>query len=1015
LFKPMIGQTVSHYRILDKLGEGAMGVVYEAEDTHLGRRVAIKFPSSIAVDKDFRLRFLREARAVSTFSHHNIAAIYDYGETGVDGGGESRPFIVMELIKGSSLAELLQEGALTLKRSVQIIAEVAEALSEAHLHGVVHRDVKPSNVLVNERGEVKVLDFGLAKQLNEETVQAVDSDARTLFAAQTRSGMLIGTPLYLSPEQARGGLVDGRSDLFALGALLYECITGRAAFSGTGVLEIAGQVLHVNPPSPSEVNPLVPLELDRITMKALEKRPEARYQSAEEMLIDLRAVCDSMGGCGEAPRAEKQSALAGGTQGSALTAFAKALRRPRLSLGLLLVSFVLLAFIAWGVMRSFRPLPYRASAEAQRWYDTGTAALRDGLYYQASKALSQAINIDENFALAHARYAEALMELDYIDKAKDELLRVADLAPDRTGLLPMDALYLDAVSASVRGDFQGAIDAYSRIARLSPNDPQVYVDLGRAYENNENTDKAIESYVRATALDRQYATAHLRAGVLYGRQQQLDNAKAAFDKADELYQALSKVEGRAEVFYQRGALLLKSGKIAEARKETEQALELSEAINNLPQQIKAMLQLVYILQHEGETAEAEKLASAAVSLAQANNMENMTALGFTDLGTVFLMRSDYAEAEKYFQQGLEFARRYKTRHTEARALLLLGSLRIQQSNPDEAATFIEQALSFYRQGGYRTEVSRALILLGRVNRMKGDYEAALKVYRQQLQLAEEVNDQWQKALALEGMGTVLAYQERYPEALSYFEQRYAASKALSNQTGMGYGLIELGGVLQEMGRYDDARAMLDEALKLVDRPDGGFKVLSVFAHQADAELLLSQRLFVPAREKSRKALSLTGSQYRESTIEAKRILGLALGFSGAAREGRRWCEEALEMAERSKNPWLISRAQLALSEIMLEGGDSQGALAMAREAQGRFARVGQSASEWRALLVAARASLRLKDEAKAREYAAQAARALSSLEAKWGADIYGRYLMRPDVQYFRKRLNEEFALSQVMN
>jgi serine/threonine protein kinase/Flp pilus assembly protein TadD len=1009
----MIGRTVSHYRITEKLGEGAMGVVYAAEDTHLGRRVAVKFPSRSCVNPDFRLRFLREARAISTFSHRNIAAIYDYGETLDNADGEAQPFIVMELLEGASLADLMREGSLTLRRLVEIVADVAEALAEAHRHGVIHRDVKPSNVLITERGEVKVLDFGLAKQINEEAVQTANSDARTLFAAQTRSGVVIGTPLYLSPEQAKGGVIDGRSDLFALGALLYEGLTSKPAFGGAGMLEIAAQVLHVDPPPPSQVNRRVPSELDRITMKALEKRPEARYQSAEDILVDLRAAHERLED--EDAQSAKRSEAADPEQASALTVFSKALRRPRLSLRLILIAVALLGLVAWGVMRSLSPKPYHVSPEARKWYDNGTAALRDGLYYQASKALEQAISLDGNFALAHARYAESLMELDYIDKAKDELLRVADLAPNRAGLLPLDALYLDAVTAGVRRDFSGAIEAYGRIARLAPNDPQVYVDLGRAYENNEDTNKAIESYTKATTLDGQYATAQLRAGVLYGRQQQLSNAFAAFDKADELYQALSKIEGRAEVFYQRASLLVRSGKIAEARKNSEQALELAKAINNQPQQIKTMLQMVYILQQEGETAEAQKLASAAVDLAQANNMENLTAMGFIDLGTVYLLRSDYTEAEKYIKQGLEFAQRFKARHTEARAMLLLGSLRVQQSNGDEAAAYVEQALPFYRQGGYRTEVSQALILLGRVNRMKGDYEAALKVYQEQLALAEEVNDQRQKTLSLEGMGTILAYQERYPEALGYFEQRYAISKSLGNQTGIGYGLVELGGVLQEMGRYDEARTRLDEAINLVDRPDGGFKVLSVFAYQTSAESLLSQRLFAEAKEKSRNALALAGAQYRESTIEAKRILGLALGLSGSAREGRQWCEEALEMATVSKNPWLIARAKLALSEVMLEDNDPQGALTSAREAGESFARTGQAASEWRAWLVAARASLRLKDEAKAREYAASSSRALSSLEEKWGTEVYNRYLTRPDVQHFRKRLNEEFALSPEKN
>jgi serine/threonine protein kinase/tetratricopeptide (TPR) repeat protein len=1005
----MIGQTVSHYRILEKLGEGGMGIVYAAEDLHLGRRVAIKFPTKASVENDYRLRFLREARAVSTLSHQHIAAIYDYGEAPDAASGQDQPFIVMELIKGTSLAELMHDGALTIKRAVEIIADVADALTEAHHHGVVHRDIKPSNVFISERGEVKVLDFGLAKQLNEENLRKTGSDARTLFATQTRSGVVVGTPLYLSPEQARGGVVDGRSDLFALGALLYECIAGQPAFSGAGVMEIAGQVLHVDPPPPSKINGRVPPELDRITMKALAKKPEARYQSADEMLVDLRAMHEALTD-DDSYRTERLS-TARAKNSSLLVTLTDALRRPRLSLGLVLLGVAVAALIIWGAVRWLRPQPYKASAEAQRWYDNGTAALRDGLFSQASNTLERAINADGNFALAHARYAEALMELDYVDKAKDELLRASTLAPDRTGLMPLDALYLEAITASVRRDFTSAIETYKVIASLAPNDPQVYVDLGRAYENNEEPSKAIESYVKATELDPQYATAHLRAGVLYGRQQGLPGAAAAFDKADQIYQALGKVEGRAEVFYQRGALSIRSGKIAEARQQLQQALELSQAVNSQSQQIKTMLQLVYVLRHEGEMGQAEKLASDAVSLAQANNMEGMTARGLVDLGSVFFLRGEYVEAEKYFKQGLDLAERYKASRNRARAQLMLGSLRLQQGNADEALFYVEQALPFYRQGGYRVEVSRALIMLGRVNRLKGAYDAALEAYRQQLQMAEEVNDQYQKALALEGIGTVLAALEQYPEALKYFEQKYAISKSLGSQMDAGYGLVERSGALSEMGRYEEARPLLDEAFTLASRPGGEIKALLAVINLNAAEIALSQQLFPLAREKSQQAIALTDAR-NETAIEAKRVLGLALALSGAAREGLAACESALEMATKSKNPWLISRAQLALAQILLLVNDSQGALKNALAAQSSFERAGQQASEWRAWLLAARASRRLNDEVKAREYESRAAQTLSSLEKKWGAEVYSRYLTRADVQSLRKQLNEEVALSR---
>ena len=264
-----------------------MGVVYLAEDTTLGRRVAIKFLSSTT--KEYRARFLREARAVSALTHPNIATVFDYGET-----AEGKPYIAMELIKGQPLNEKLREGSLPLPEAVGIVSAIAEALGEAHHQGVVHRDVKPSNVVITERGQVKVLDFGLVKQISEQSALGGDPNQKTLPSSRSRSDVIVGTPLYLSPEQATGKAIDGRSDLFALGVVLYECITGQCAFAGGSVIEIGAQVIHVTPTLPSKLNDHIPPELDRITMKAIEKNPEDRYQLAGELIEDLRAVLPTL-------------------------------------------------------------------------------------------------------------------------------------------------------------------------------------------------------------------------------------------------------------------------------------------------------------------------------------------------------------------------------------------------------------------------------------------------------------------------------------------------------------------------------------------------------------------------------------------------------------------------------------------------------------------------------------------------------------------------------------------------
>jgi serine/threonine protein kinase len=1002
----MIGQIVSHYRVLDKLGEGGMGSVYVAEDTRLGRRVAIKFPTITSDEHHYRARFLREARAVSTLSHPHIAAIYDYGET-----ADGHPFLVMELVNGPTLNDLLHGSMLTLTRAVEIIQDIAEALTDAHHQGIIHRDIKPSNVVLNHRNEVKVLDFGLAKQVNEEQAQAADPDAQTMLATRTRSGAVVGTPLYLSPEQATGSPVDARSDLFALGALLYECITGKPAFNGMSAIEIAAKVIHVNPPPPSALNARVPPELDRITMKALAKQPEARYQSADELIAALKAVRASLIDADSSPTQRLSVAPRTGRT-SALTTLSDTFRRPRLSLGFFLLAVIIPALSLLGYWWWSRQRPHIPLAEAARWYEVGTNALREGAYYQASKALEQAVNVDDKFALAHARLAEAWTELDYTDRAKDELLRVTTLVPDLSILPQMDQLYLDAVRATVARDFALAIKSYAEIASLTPDAPQVYVDLGRAYENSNDPKKAIASYLEATTRGTQYPTAFLRLGILYGRQQELAAATNALDKADALYRVLGNIEGQAEVHFQRGFLWRNIGRIAEARPELEQALNIARATGNQPQQIKTLLQLSSVAFAENSTSQAQQYAREAVDLAQAGGMENLVARGLVDIGNIYFARGDYTEAENYFKQALSFAQRFKARRSEARALINLGSLRISQGSVDEGVGYVEQALTFYQQGGYRKEASQALTMLGRAKSQKGDYDAALKAFQQQLQLAEQVSDQSQALLSHEGLGLVLTQQERYAEALNNFEAMSSISKSLNDQLHVGYSLVERAAVLGHLGRFEDAREALNQTLILAAKADGGDNALLANAHQVKAEIALGERHFPEARAQSQQALALAGTQYPETAVESKRIFGLAQTFYGARAEGTRACEEAVEMATRLRDPWLLSKAQLALAISTLESSEPQGALAIALRAQESFTRAGQQDSEWRAWTVAARASQRTGGAASAREYAARATDMLSNLQHRWGTEAHQIYLTRPDVQYFRKQLDEILAVSQ---
>jgi serine/threonine protein kinase/lipoprotein NlpI len=634
---------LGHYEIRAKLGAGGMGEVYLAEDTKLNRKVAIKFlPPESTADLRAKRRLMREAQAAAALDHPNICAIHEVGEE------DGRAFIVMQYVEGETLAARIHRKPLTLKEALGFALPVADALAEAHSRGIIHRDIKPQNVMITARGQVKILDFGLAKVVADRG--ALDGEAETQ-SLLTETGAIVGTVPYMSPEQVKGEALDARSDIFSFGTVIYEMVSGHRPFSAKTMAEIISAILASEPPPLAHYSIVAPPGLEQIFRKCVEKDRERRYQMMREVVSDLENVlreCES--GIAVSPAVDRNAA----TIRAAANQVAK--RRGFLTnrVGLALATSVMLAAVASVYALFFRDSQVVPSvgdksvnSAAYDYYLRGkvNASSENRENNQnAIQLLEQAIAVDPNFAPAYAELAEAYsIQAFYLASGaeKKKLIENAEVAVEKALALNPDlpeghsARGLLLWTHENRFPHEQAIQSLKRALALNPNLDEAHHRLGVIYFHIGLLDKGWEEIEKAVAINPANTLARFRFGVI-------NIYRARYEEALAVFKTIPREANPALVDRNMATVFFQLGRTQEASAVVEDYLKTySTDEGGTVTSVKAML-----LAQSGRDREAEETIQRAVEIGAGFGHFHHTAY---NLASTYALLNKPEQAMKWLQ------------------------------------------------------------------------------------------------------------------------------------------------------------------------------------------------------------------------------------------------------------------------------------------------------------------------------------------------------------------------------
>ena len=947
------GQLVSgRFRITGFIGEGGMGEVYSAEDEELRSPVAIKtLRPHFAGSAKFAERFRHEIQFARKVTHPNVCRVFDAGRH------EQTLYFTMELLDGETLARRIErDGRIQLDKALPIVRQLCEGLSAAHRAGILHRDFKSANVMM-EGSRAVITDFGLARLL----------EAGATGGAST--GVAIGTPAYMAPEQIEGQPAGPAADIYALGVVLYEMVTGRRPHIASSPLALAAMKVKNPPPPPSGFAPEITPVWESVILKCLAAKPDGRF-------IDALQVVEAI---------DRARPLHIPFQ-----------LPPLKRMGIAAAVAIVAIGGGFGVRRLIQGGPPHApTAEAVRWYLQGRDAMGENAFLKASNLLERVISLDDSYVAAHARLAEAYAELDMGDKAKDEVIHAATLVPNRSNLQSETALLLEAAQFTVGREFVKAVPKWQAIVSGAPASEKgrAYLDLGRAAEKANLIKEAADAFQRASAASPQREAALLHLGMLSARKGDAKLAATQFAEAEQLFRLTSNFEGVTEVKLALARMHESSG-LADAETNARAALEMTGLTRNLQQQIKARFQLSRIKLLQGHSNEARTIADEGVGLAGRNRLDNLSVQGLNDVAAVLTRQLHWIEVEDWSRRAIELARRSMSRGGEARALFFLGNARMELSDNDGALQYLRQAVPYYREGGYSQQLQNLLAIEADVLCNRGRYGEAKKNAAELIHWAESRDDAQTLIPALQRAAEPLAFEGSYSAALGLYERAAIVARKSGREVGTAYASINQADMLWRLGRYTESDARLADAQAILKKLGEDGRGPAVRLDTIQAESMLSRLQPAAAKAKASVALRAAKGGAALRVVDAQAVLAVALARLGEFGAGREMCAQLLRTAERSGHLAGISIAKLAAAESLRLAGDPHAVTAI-KDARDHCLRSGHRELAFRALLI--QWNLERKTGA-ASELAASFERESAELEKLWGPGSLAIYLRRPDIR-----------------